>query len=70
MTLVEQTRGGTLHPRLASRIATIGVIGLGAGTIAAYGKPGDRIQFYDINPAVEPIARNVFTYIRESRAGR
>lgn len=46
----------------------IGVIGLGAGTIAAYGKPGDRIQFYDINPAVEPIARNVFTYIRESRA--
>jgi hypothetical protein len=46
----------------------IGVIGLGAGTIAAYGRPGDRIQFYDINPAVEPIARNVFTYIHDSRA--
>jgi spermidine synthase len=46
----------------------IGVIGLGAGTIAAYGKPGDHIQFYDINPAVEPIARNVFTYIRDSGA--
>ncbi|MGA8087810.1 MAG: fused MFS/spermidine synthase [Terracidiphilus sp.] len=46
----------------------IGVIGLGAGTIAAYGRPGDRIQFYEINPAVEPIARNVFTYIRDSGA--
>jgi hypothetical protein len=46
----------------------IGVIGLGAGTIAAYGRPVDRIQFYEINPAVEPIARNVFTYIRDSGA--
>ena len=46
----------------------IGVIGLGAGTIAAYGRPGDRIRFYEINPAVAPIARNVFTYIRDSGA--
>jgi hypothetical protein len=46
----------------------IGVIGLGAGTVAAYGLPGDRIRFYEINPAVEPIARNVFTYIRDSGA--
>ena len=52
----------------AGRARKIGVIGLGAGTIAAYGKPGDRIRFYEINPAVEPIARNVFTYIRESGA--
>ena len=51
-----------------NRPRKIGVIGLGAGTIAAYGKPGDRIQFYEINPAVEPIARNVFTYIRDSGA--
>src|SRR5262249_55473653 len=40
----------------------IGVIGLGAGTIAAYGRPGDRIQFYEINQDVEPIAHDVFTY--------
>ena len=46
----------------------IGVIGLGAGTLAAYGRPGDRIRFYEINPAVPPIARNVFSYIRESGA--
>lgn len=46
----------------------IGVIGLGAGTLAAYGQPGDRITFYEINPAVAPIAQNTFTYIRESGA--
>jgi predicted O-methyltransferase YrrM len=53
---------GSVRPR------NIGVIGLGAGTLAAYGQPGDRIRFYEINPAVPPIARNVFTYIRESGA--
>lgn len=46
----------------------IGVIGLGTGTIAAYGRPGDVIRFYDINPAVEPIARTRFTYLRDSPA--
>jgi hypothetical protein len=46
----------------------IGVIGLGAGTIAAYGRAGDHIRFYEINPAVPPIARNVFSYIRDSAA--
>jgi spermidine synthase len=52
----------------AGRARNIGVVGLGAGTLAAYGQPGDRIRFYEINPAVEPIARNLFTYIRESGA--
>jgi hypothetical protein len=52
----------------ASRSRKIGVIGLGAGTLAAYGHPGDHIRFYEINPAVEPIARNAFTYIRDSGA--
>ncbi len=53
---------GSVRPR------NIGVIGLGAGTLAAYGQPGDHIRFYEINPAVVPIAQNVFTYIRESAA--
>ena len=52
----------------AARPRNIGVIGLGAGTIAAYGRPGDHIRFYEINPAVAPIARNVFTYIHDSGA--
>lgn len=52
----------------AGRPRNIGVVGLGVGTIAAYGRPGDRIRFYEINPAVQPIARNLFTYIRDSAA--
>jgi SAM-dependent methyltransferase len=52
----------------AGRPRRIGVIGLGTGTIAAYGRPGDQIQFYEINPQVEPIARNLFTYLRDSPA--
>jgi len=50
------------------RARNIGVIGLGAGTIAAYGRAGDVIKFYEINPSVAPIAQNVFTYIRDSTA--
>ena len=50
------------------RARNIGVVGLGVGTIAAYGKAGDRIRFYEINPAVTPIAQNLFTYLRDSGA--
>jgi spermidine synthase len=46
----------------------VGAVGLGAGTLAAYGRPGDVFRFYEINPRVEIIARNVFTYLRESQA--
>ena len=52
----------------AGRPRRIGVIGLGAGTIAAYGQPGDTIRFYDINPVVEGIARSKFRYLRDSPA--
>lgn len=46
----------------------VGVVGLGAGTLAAYGIPGDVFRFYEIDPRVETIARNAFTYLRESKA--
>lgn len=46
----------------------IGIIGLGVGTIAAYGQPGDRIRFYEINPDVERLAREYFTYLEDSDA--
>ena len=46
----------------------IGVVGLGVGTMAAYGRPGDQMRFYEINPAVRPIAQNLFTYLRQSGA--
>jgi hypothetical protein len=46
----------------------VGIIGLGAGTIAAYGRPGDTFRFYDINPQVVRIARSQFTYLSDSQA--
>jgi spermidine synthase len=45
-----------------------GVIGLGTGTMAAYGRAGDRFRFYDINPLVVDIARTRFFYLSESPA--
>jgi len=51
-------------------LANIGVLGLGVGTVAAYGLPGERITFYEIDPNVEQIAKNprYFTYLSDCRA--
>ena len=43
----------------------VGVIGLGAGTLAAYCRPGDVFRFYEINPIVARIAKSEFYYMRE-----
>ena len=48
---------------------SVGVIGLGTGTLAVWGKPGDTYHFYDINPQVIEIAQNEFTYLKDSKAG-
>ncbi len=46
----------------------VGVIGLGAGTLAAYGRAGDVFRIYEINPLVEQMANQHFTYLRDSHA--
>jgi hypothetical protein len=46
----------------------IGVIGMGCGTLAAYGKPGDALRIYEINPLVWQIARTQFTYLQDTPA--
>ena len=46
----------------------IGVVGLGVGTLAAYGHPGDSIRFYEINPLVRPVAERWFTYLKDTGA--
>ena len=46
----------------------VGVIGLGTGTVAAYGNAGDVIRFYEINPLVERLARAWFTFLHDSPA--
>jgi hypothetical protein len=46
----------------------VGVIGLGAGTIAVYGRPGDLYTFYEINPLDIQLARSQFSFLRDSPA--
>jgi hypothetical protein len=46
----------------------VAIVGLGAGTLAAWGRAGDTYRFYEINPAVEAISRQWFYYLKDSRA--
>ncbi len=46
----------------------VGIIGLGAGTLAAYGKQGDTFHFYEINPQVIELAKSQFTFLTDSKA--
>jgi spermidine synthase len=46
----------------------LGVIGLGAGTLSAYGRAGDTVRFYEIDPDVVAIARGQFTYLGSTPA--
>jgi len=46
----------------------IGILGLGCGTLAAYGRAGDTLRIYEINPLVLEIAQRDFTYLRDTQA--
>jgi hypothetical protein len=46
----------------------IAVIGLGVGTCAAWGREGDLVRFYEIDPEVTRLAREHFTYLRDASA--
>ncbi|HXF66349.1 MAG TPA: fused MFS/spermidine synthase [Burkholderiales bacterium] len=46
----------------------VGVIGLGAGAIAAYARRGDHFRFYEIDPQVAAVAVTEFTFLRDSPA--
>jgi len=60
--------GRAIHTRLPGKSQKVGVFGLGAGSIAAYGRPGDVYRFYEINPLVLRLAREQFFFIKDSRA--
>jgi hypothetical protein len=57
--LNEAHKRGSIH---------VGIIGLGAGSLAAYGRMGDRFTFYEINPLVIQVASSQFDFLRDSRA--
>jgi hypothetical protein len=63
---------GDLVRGLRSRgpLTEVALIGLGAGTAAAYGESGEHFTYFEIDPAVARLATDpkLFTYIADSRA--
>ena len=60
--------GLALQNHKADRHRHIGIVGLGAGTLATYGKRGDRIRFYEINENVIELANDYFTFLKDTPA--
>ena len=58
----------TLQPE--NRAQKVGLVGMGVGSLASYGREGDHFTFYEIDPEVVYIARDsgLFSYIPSSRA--
>lgn len=46
----------------------VGMIGLGVGTIATYGRKGDVVRFYEIDAQVPLVASAYFSYLHDSEA--
>ena len=63
-------RGGAISQAFSAIPSprNIAVVGLGAGTVAAYAGEHDRVTFYEIDPDIEPVARRWFTYLGDSKA--
>jgi hypothetical protein len=61
---------GAMQPRLSAPGSRVAIVGLGAGTLASYARAGQRWSFYELDAAVERIARNprFFTYLRDCNA--
>jgi len=69
---VEESGVGLLlnnHPKRGNM--HVGVLGLGIGTVANYGMPGDDYRFYEINPVVVRLAQgegDYFSFLSDSQA--
>jgi hypothetical protein len=59
---------GSLREMQPRRNLAVGVIGLGAGVLAAWMKPGDRLVFYEISPRVVDVAKREFTFLADTAA--
>jgi len=59
---------GSLRELQPKKPIAVGVIGLGAGVVASWMRPGDRLVFYEISPRVIDIARREFTFLADTSA--
>lgn len=64
----ERSGVGLALQQLSASSRRIGIVGLGVGTLAAYGRPGDYFRLYEINPEVVRLAQTQFSYLKDCRA--
>lgn len=60
--------GLALNSLSSAQPQKIGVVGLGVGTLATYGRPGNEMRMYEINDQVVDVALSEFTYLSDSPA--
>lgn len=60
--------GLAITARQAQGPVRLGVVGLGVGTLSAYGRAGDTVRFYELDPDVLELARSHFNYLATSPA--
>ncbi|HRH13393.1 MAG TPA: fused MFS/spermidine synthase [Azonexus sp.] len=60
--------GKALLAKAGSGPLRVGVVGIGIGTLAAYGRAGDYYRLYDIDPLVIDVARSHFSFLAQTRA--
>ena len=58
---------GCALQRLTSANRRVGLIGLGAGTLCTYARPGDHFRFYELDPLVESMAHQWFSFLADCR---
>ena len=60
----------TNHPRYRHGLR-VGMLGVGIGTLVAYGQPGDTYRLYEINPVVVDLAEGqggYFSFVKDGQA--
>ena len=60
--------GKMIAARSTTAPLRVGVMGMGCGTLVAYGRRGDTYRIYEINPLVPPLAETFFTYLTDTPA--
>ncbi|MBI4677970.1 MAG: fused MFS/spermidine synthase [Elusimicrobia bacterium] len=59
---------GDVFRTLGAGLREVAIVGLGVGALAAYGRPGAGMTFYELDPDVESLARRHFSFLADSPA--
>ncbi len=60
--------GRAIEAKQSAGPVRLGFVGLGVGTLSTYGRAGDVVRFYELDPDVLALAKNQFSYLSSSQA--